>query len=239
MYSRHVHNLNSFNCFHRNAMSFKYLNEKDQNMPVYSNHNFCIEKLRARIYHLGLLEASHYTDLDWWWMNTAATRHRIHSQPGAWSCNMKHCSPHWNNSRWLLPVENLLVFPARAKPTAFECCEPSPTTHCSRGLSCVGICREVGIDFNMTSAMWGPLGHIPPTWAYASWCTKAGDMSYWKIFYRYFSKNRCLRYWIILFLLFRSPCIIVYIKQLDGEQLNIVSKGYITSYIFFTPTVID
>ena len=46
-------------------MSFKQLNEEDQNMSVYSNHNICIENLGAKIYHLGLLEAGHYTDLDW------------------------------------------------------------------------------------------------------------------------------------------------------------------------------
>ena len=78
----------------------------------------------------------------------------------------------------MLSVENSLVFPARAKPTAFGCCEPSPTTQCNRGFFGVGIGREVCIDFYMTSAMWGPLGHIPPTLACASWHTKTGDMSY-------------------------------------------------------------
>ena len=59
----------------------------------------------------------------------------------------------------MLSVENSLVFPTRAKPTAFGCCESSPTTQCNTGLFGVGIGREVGTDINMTSAMWGPLGH--------------------------------------------------------------------------------
>ena len=59
----------------------------------------------------------------------------------------------------MLSVENSLVFLARAKATAFGCCEPSPTTQCNTGLFGVGIGKEVGINFYMTSAMWGPLGH--------------------------------------------------------------------------------
>ena len=59
----------------------------------------------------------------------------------------------------MLSVENSLVFPTRAKPTTFGCSETSPTTQCNTGLFAVGIGREVGIDINMTSAMWGPLGH--------------------------------------------------------------------------------
>ena len=138
----------------------------------------------------------------------------------------------------MLSVENSLVFPTREKPTTFGCSETSPTTQCNTGLFAVGIGREVGIDINMTSAMWGPLGHIPPTLACASWHTKTWDMSYWKKCYTDIFQKWLLEVFNHIFLTFQVTRHYSLHQAIGRGTIKHSVYSYITSYIFFTPTVI-
>ena len=141
-------------------------------------------------------------------MNTAATRRRIHSQAG---------------------------FPSKSKPAAFGCCEPSPTTQCSTGLFGVCIGREVGINFNMTSAMSGPLGHISPTLACASWHTKTGDMLYWKRCYTDIFKKWLLEVFNHIFITFQVTRHYSLHQAIGRQTIKHSVYSYTTSYIFFIP----